>query len=785
MKRAIGTILLVAASLQNVVPQTVAEFQAGRYYPAAIYLLENERDAERNKFESADRDYLLARLAEKEGMLGLAMNSYLNVSRRESLLRGYALARMSRIARSTGNLLLERIYLQQLQIEDAENPLADAAIDRIVKNCLETRDYAVAVGFLKTERTKTPTKPGDAVQKAYSRERQAMLGHAYLGLGNVAKARQTFTNLINTTPNPAQADDHAQAAATALDRLDGGDDSADRVPELSEAEHLRRAGIYQFNRDFPAARRHYNAVIARFAANVPEAIFQIGRGYSQSGDHVEALKWYERVLERHAESPTAKDALLQAAAAYGRVGKPKEAITRYHNFIDKYPSDEKLDRAYLNIVDLQRDQGSDQDALKWCTKTEEIFRGKPAEAVAIFAAARIHIAREEWPLAHVELERLANFKDLGGSTIPGGTSTAEVNFLKAFVLEQQKRYAEAVDQYLAINDGRGEYYGWRATERLRALTAIEEAKPVLAGKVAALRNVGTVKSADARFVSARSIYRISEAPEVRANALQTMRSAAKTLTKYAGLPEMKFVSQVPDATRAVKRLIELGLFDDAIDEFGPTQADLFVKADRADLGLAVIEPAWKKVAADFPIELMPRAQLRLLYPAVFQDDLIRESAERGVDPRLMLAIMRQESRFQPDAKSFAAARGLMQFISTTSARVAGELELKGFAQDDLYFPKNSILFGAHYVKTLFAAFPEQPDAVVASYNGGDENMKRWLARSRSNLPERYVPEIMYTQSKDYVYKVMANYRMYTYLYDIELRPLDDTTESEISVGIRK
>ena len=774
MKRAIGTILLVAASLQNAIPQTVAELQSARDYPAAISQLQKERDADPKKFEAADRDYLLARLAETDGHLALAMSTYLSVSRRESILRGYALARMSRIARSTGNLLLERIYLQQLQIENVENTLLGPAMDRIVKNCIETGNYALAISFLQASRAGTPsTKPSDAAQKAYSRERQAMLGQAFLGLGNVERARQIFIDLLATTPNPAQADDHAQAAAAALDRLDGGDAAVDRVPDLSEAEHLRRAGIYQFNRDFPAARRHYNAVIARFAANATDAIFQIGRGYSQAGNHVEALKWYERVLERHAESPTAKDALLQAAAAYGRVGKPKEAITRYQNFIEKFPTDEKLDRAYLNIVDLQRDQGSDQDALKWCTKTEEVFRGRPAEAVAVFAAARIHIAREEWPLAHTQLERLANFKDLGGATIPGGTSTAEVSFLKAFVLEQQKRYAEAIDHYLAIDDGRNEYYGWRATERLRAMASIEEAKPVLAGKKAALNNVGTVKNADAKFASARSLYRISENADVRSNILQTMRAAAKTLPKYVDLPEIKYADQTSAADPTAKRLMELGLFDDAIDEFSPTQAELFVKADRADLGLAIIEPAWKKVASDYPIELMPRAQLRLLYPAVFHDDLIRESVERGVDPRLMLAIMRQESRFQPDAKSFAAARGLMQFISTTSTRVAGELELKGFAQDDLYSPSNSILFGSHYVKTLFAAFPEQPDAVVASYNGGDDNMKRWLARSRSSLPERYVPEIMFTQSKDYVYKVMANYRMYKYLYDAELRPIED------------
>jgi soluble lytic murein transglycosylase len=62
--------------------------------------------------------------------------------------------------------------------------------------------------------------------------------------------------------------------------------------------------------------------------------------------------------------------------------------------------------------------------------------------------------------------------------------------------------------------------------------------------------------------------------------------------------------------------------------------------------------------------------------------------------------------------------------------------------------------------------------VAASYNGGEDNMKRWLARSRSREPERYVPEIAFSQSKDYVYRVMANYRMYRHLYteDLQLEP---------------
>ena len=66
-------------------------------------------------------------------------------------------------------------------------------------------------------------------------------------------------------------------------------------------------------------------------------------------------------------------------------------------------------------------------------------------------------------------------------------------------------------------------------------------------------------------------------------------------------------------------------------------------------------------------------------------------------------------------------------------------------------------------------FPKQPESVAASYNAGEDNMKRWLGRAKSDLPGVYVSEIAYSQTKDYVYRVMANYRMYQAIYDENLQ----------------
>jgi soluble lytic murein transglycosylase len=149
---------------------------------------------------------------------------------------------------------------------------------------------------------------------------------------------------------------------------------------------------------------------------------------------------------------------------------------------------------------------------------------------------------------------------------------------------------------------------------------------------------------------------------------------------------------------------------------------------------------------------------------------LRYAKPRSVDPRLLLAIMRQESRFRPDARSAAAARGLMQFIHPASQKIASELGWDGLDDQELYSPGAALLFGSQYIADLNALFPGQPEAVVAAYNGGEDNVKRWLVRSRSSEPDRYVPELVYGQTKDYVQRVMTNYRMYQLIYDEELKP---------------
>ncbi|MFN2502074.1 MAG: tol-pal system YbgF family protein, partial [Pyrinomonadaceae bacterium] len=357
-----------------------------RDYGAAVAELRQMQSDDARGFSQMDHDYLLARIAEKENLPAIAMANYQSVVNRGSVLKPYALSHLSQIARSTGNLLLESIYLSELARSAPNHFLAKGAILRSAQNRFES-------GFL-SETIRILSGPAAALKSLKPRENRALLAQAYLYSGQLDEAREIFDDLLRNTSNPEQPDDAALIAVKELDLLDVGSENYETsAPKLEEAEHVLRAKVYQFNREFATARLHYEAVMANYPAGVwaAEAGFQIGRGFSQTGQHVEALKWFERVVEQYRENSTAKDALLNAASAYSRVGKPREAILRYENYIGTYPSEPSVDRAYLNIIDVLRDQGDDAGALKWCAKTREVFQGKLPETQAWFAEARIYI----------------------------------------------------------------------------------------------------------------------------------------------------------------------------------------------------------------------------------------------------------------------------------------------------------------------------------------------------------------------------------------------------------
>ena len=764
-----------------------------RNYVSAVSSLRSLEGADRESFRSNNFDYLLARLLLRTGDTDQAAKYFQTVRARGSTLRDYATWHLASMARSSGNLVGERMFLTELLTDRPDSLLADAANRRIIESNFESRNYETVI--LSLSRGESASGSG-----SISRESQLTLARAYLFKGDADAARPLFDGIIASSPNPAQPDDFALHAVRSIDSMEVGSDRFGKeVAKLGDYEHLKRASIYQFNRDFTLARLHFLAILNDHPKSglAPDAVYQIGRGYSQMAEFTEAVKWYERVGEQFPGHPVSKDALLQLASAYSRLAKYREAVARYEKFIQSYPDDERLDRAYLNIVDVLRDAGEETEALNRADKIAEIFKGRAGEAQAIFARARMRIARSDWANALIEIERLKGLKELGGVGVPGGTTPAEIGFLHGLVLEQLKRFPEAIGTYLSIPYGKSEYYGWLAADRIRLMGSAPESKEFVVEMRSAVSAEAAASNGDARKTKLQKLLRLEGDAEARTRYLDELRKLYASLPSYKPptLPKPAFEVRKVKASRSTQprrdhssvaeELIFLGLYDEAAPEFEAsvrstmpngnrispemerTIATLYLKGDQADRAAVFISP-YAKLPSDMEPELLPGEIAEMLYPAPYKDALLQHAPPRGVDPRLVLSIMRQESGFRANVKSVAAARGLMQFISDTSDRIAADLGRENFDQNELYYPPTAILFGSQYVSDLFKLFPGQPEAVAASYNGGEDNMKRWSGRAGSDQPGRYVPEIGFSQSKDYVWRVMANYRMYQLLYDERL-----------------
>jgi soluble lytic murein transglycosylase len=157
------------------------------------------------------------------------------------------------------------------------------------------------------------------------------------------------------------------------------------------------------------------------------------------------------------------------------------------------------------------------------------------------------------------------------------------------------------------------------------------------------------------------------------------------------------------------------------------------------------------------------------YPAPYRLQVVNEAKKRGLDPRLVLAIMKQESGFKPNAKSPSAARGLLQLTFDAAQKYAKRAGVNHLTEDSLYQPGTSIALGCEYLSQLSRMFAGLPEAIAASYNGGEDNVARWLARSNQNDEGVFAAEVGFSESKDYVFKVMAFYRAYRQLYDANLK----------------
>jgi soluble lytic murein transglycosylase len=158
-----------------------------------------------------------------------------------------------------------------------------------------------------------------------------------------------------------------------------------------------------------------------------------------------------------------------------------------------------------------------------------------------------------------------------------------------------------------------------------------------------------------------------------------------------------------------------------------------------------------------------RLAWEVAFPRVWNAAVVRESDGSRIPPPLTWAIMREESAFDPDARSIANAQGLMQLMPGTARMVAQGTAIPA-DEDALHRPEVSIALGARLLSQLRSAFAEKPTLAIAAYNGGPVAVRRWLTEHAADDFDVFVERIPFDETRNYLKRVLASQAAYAYLY---------------------
>lgn len=166
---------------------------------------------------------------------------------------------------------------------------------------------------------------------------------------------------------------------------------------------------------------------------------------------------------------------------------------------------------------------------------------------------------------------------------------------------------------------------------------------------------------------------------------------------------------------------------------------------------AIIRAVWSSLKIYGTGILCPDL-LDLLYPVKFRSEITQQASH--IDPALIFSLIRQESNFNPRATSPVGARGLMQVMPATARRVERKKRL------DLYDPQTNIRIGAKYLGILRRQHNGDYARLIASYNAGPNNTKKWDARYDGGVPLLFADTIPFPETRNYVTGLMRH--MYWY-----------------------
>lgn len=159
----------------------------------------------------------------------------------------------------------------------------------------------------------------------------------------------------------------------------------------------------------------------------------------------------------------------------------------------------------------------------------------------------------------------------------------------------------------------------------------------------------------------------------------------------------------------------------------------------------------------------PLAFWQLSYPRPYSTTVEAVATEFDVDPLLIWAVMREESRYNPNALSIANAQGLMQVIPSTRAWIAKELG-EEISPGEAYDPEANIRMGGWLLSFLSDYFDGDLELAILAYNAGVGSVETWQADPMVSNRDDLLRWISFGETRLYLERVLLSYQVYQELY---------------------
>lgn len=519
-----------------------------------------------------------------------------------------------------------------------------------------------------------------------------------------------------------QAPATAQAADAAAVLLQAGD------PAVSPAT----AGQIFFTAErWPEAISALDQALPQVSDAETGAELQRLRGLAlrAQGDFAGALTALAEAGALNPNGSSGRQAQLDWIQTLGQSGATDQAIQAYQEFAAAYPDDERAPEALNRAIILLERIADTAGAAAVRAGLGERY---PASSQGRAALHRLGLERfqtGDYPAAQAFWQRLADQNS--------GNWAAQGAFWAGRAAQAQGAAAAADTLFAAARTaGPTSYYGVRAAEILSA-----EPEGVL---------------------PLRAPFTPDDWAELNAWVATWHTSADTTDPAIGAALERAVLLEQVSLTISARNERQAALDAAATDPFALA---LVAESAAAAAATPISLSAAEALTALAPATASPPPIVqRLLYPVPFPDLVLRESAAHNLDPRLFLALLRQESRFDPGATSWVGARGIAQVMPATGEGIARDLGVTDFTVDDLYRPGVSVRFGTYYLGRRLSDMEGSQAGALAAYNGGLGNAMRWAGGTQVTDPDLFAEIIDFPETQGYVKVVLANYGMYRALY---------------------